>query len=136
MFEIMIKHRLPGNSRRGMLGVFINTFQYNTPRHMKAYDSVAVQANHHRISKLLQLKMQNSRHLAELYMQYPPSTYLHVWTHLNIMHFNKSVPLKLSIRFAARELQRDCAAASCSHKCNHPSTDGLTTESLRQEGTS
>ena len=125
MFKVMIKHRLPGNSKRGMLGTFINILQYNTPRHMKVYDSTAVLAHHYCIDKLLQLKMQNSRHLAKLYMQYPPATYLHVWTHLHITHFNKIFPLKPSIRFTARELQRDCTAAGCSHRCNHSNTDGL-----------
>lgn len=129
MFKVMIRHGLPGNSRKGMLGTSINTFQYYTPTHTKVYDSAAV--HRYCIDKLLQLKMRNCRHLAKLDSQYPPATCFHVCTHLHIMHFNKIFPLQLSIT----ELQRDCTAASCSRRHNHSNTEGLIAESLRYEGT-
>lgn len=92
--QSLTKHRLPGSSRRGMLRTFINTFQYNTSRHTKAYDSAAVQSHHYCTDNLLQLKMQNSKHLAKSLMPYPSTTYLNIQTHLHIMQHNKIFLLK------------------------------------------
>lgn len=80
-----------------------------------------MQTHHYCIEKLLQVKTENSRN--KLYMRYPSTTFLHVWTHLP---FEKVFPPKLSIRFAARELQHDWTAASCSHTCNCSNTHILT----------
>lgn len=59
-------------------------------------------------------------------MRYPSTTFLPAWTHLLIMPFEKNFPPKLSMRFVARELQHECTAASCSHRCNCSNTDVLT----------
>lgn len=47
-------------------------------------------------------------------------------THLHVMPFEKVFSPNLSMRFAARELQHGCTAASCSHRCKCSNTDVLT----------
>lgn len=107
-----------------MSDTFISTFQNSTQRHMKVDDRTAVQAHHYCIEKLLQVKIENSRNI--LYMRYLSTIFLHVWTHLHIMPSEKGFSPKISITFSARELQHDCTAASCSHRCNCSNTDVLT----------